>query len=149
MSVSAVKERELPKADDEFAQMASEFDTIAEFRESLKGEITRRKGFDVGREARGKLIDVLIEKTEIPLPEGIVEDEVHRHLEGEGRLEDDKHRAEVLEQSTESFKVQMLLDAIAEKEELVTKHRPADGKTVAIAGRMRGDQISFTAGGAE
>jgi trigger factor len=43
---------------------------------------------------------------------------VHRHLEGEGRLEDALHRAEVLEQSTKSFKVQMVLDAIAEKEEI-------------------------------
>lgn len=116
VSVSAVKERELPKADDEFAQLASEFDTIAEFRESLKGEITRRKGFDVGREARAKLIDALIAATEIPLPEGIVDDEVHRHLEGEGRLEDDAHRAEVIEESTKTFKQQILLDTVAEAE---------------------------------
>jgi trigger factor len=116
VSVSAVKERELPKADDEFAQMASEFDTIAEFRESLKGEITRRKGLDLGREARGKLIDALIAATEIPLPEGIVDAEVHRHLEGEGRLEDDAHRAEVIEESTKTFKQQILLDTVAESE---------------------------------
>jgi trigger factor len=116
VSVSAVKERELPKADDEFAQLASEFDTIAEFRESLKGEITRRKGFDVGREARAKLIDALIAATDIPLPDGIVDDEVHRHLEGEGRLEDDAHRAEVIAESTKTFKQQILLDTVAEAE---------------------------------
>ena len=127
VSVSAVKERELPKADDEFAQLASEFDTIAEFRESLKGEITRRKGFDVGREARGKLIDVLIEKTEIPLPDGIVDDEVHRHLEGEGRLEDDKHRAEVIEESTKTFKQQILLDTVAEAEGLEVSQEELSG----------------------
>ena len=127
VSVTAVKERELPKADDEFAQLASEFDTIAEFRESLKGEITRRKGFDVGREARGKLIDVLIEKTEIPLPDGIVDDEVHRHLEGEGRLEDDKHRAEVIEESTKTFKQQILLDTVAEAEGLEVSQEELSG----------------------
>ena len=116
VSVSAVKERELPKADDDFAQLASEFDTMAEFRESLKSEIARRKGFDVGREARGKLIDALIAATEIPLPEGIVDDEVHRHLDGEGRLEDDAHRVEVIAESTKTFKQQILLDTVAEAE---------------------------------
>jgi trigger factor len=116
VSVSAVKERELPKADDDFAQLASEFDTIAEFRESLKSEIARRKGFDVGREARGKLIDALIAATDIPLPEGIVDDEVHRHLDGEGRLEDDAHRVEVIAESTKTFKQQILLDTVAEAE---------------------------------
>src|SRR5690606_39845440 len=42
--------------------------------------------------------------------------EVHRHLEGEGRLEDDVHRAEVAEESEKTFKRQLLLDAIAEAE---------------------------------
>jgi trigger factor len=70
----------------------------------------------VGREARGKLIDALIAATEIPLPEGIIDDEVHRHLEGEGRLEDDAHRAEVIEESTKTFKQQILLDTVAEAE---------------------------------
>ena len=116
VTVKSVKERELPAADDDFAQLASEFDTIAEFKESLKGEIERRKTFDTGREARSKLIDTLIDTVDIPLPEGIVEDEVHRHLEGEGRLEDTVHRAEVELESTKTFKQQILLDTVAEAE---------------------------------
>jgi trigger factor len=41
---------------------------------------------------------------------------VHRHLEGEGRLEDDAHRAEVIAESTKTFKQQILLDTVAEAE---------------------------------
>ena len=48
----------------------------------------------------------------------VVTSDVNRHLEGEGRLEDDKHRAEVTEESTKSFKTQMILDEIATKEEI-------------------------------
>ena len=51
---------------------------------------------------------------EIPVPAQLVEDEVHTHLEGEGRLEDDVHRAEVTEASEKQFRTQMILDKLAE-----------------------------------
>ena len=54
----------------------------------------------------------------MPIPEGIVEAEVHSHLEGEGRLEDDEHRAEVDESTRKALRAQLLLDAIVEKEEI-------------------------------
>ena len=56
--------------------------------------------------------------TEVPIPEGIVEAEVHSHLEGENRLEDDEHRAEVDESTRKALRAQLLLDAIVEKEEI-------------------------------
>ncbi len=114
VSVKAVKERELPEADDDFAQIASEFDTIGELRDSLKERVAQQGAFTQGSAARDKLIEVLLEKVEIPVPPQLIEDEVHNHLEGEGRLEDDVHRAEVAEASEKQFKTQMLLDKIAE-----------------------------------
>jgi trigger factor len=115
VNVTAVKERELPEADDDFAQIASEFDTIAELRDSLKDRVGQQSVFTQGSAARDKLIDVLLEQVEIPVPPQLIEDEVHNHLEGEGRLEDDVHRAEVAEASEKQFKTQMLLDKIAEQ----------------------------------
>lgn len=115
VTVKAVKERELPEADDEFAQMASEFDTIAELRDSLAEQAKTRGAFTQASSARDKLVETLLEQVEIPVPEQLVEDEVHRHLEQENRLEDDEHRAEVAEASEKQFRTQMLLDAIAEK----------------------------------
>jgi trigger factor len=114
VSVKAVKERELPEADDDFAQIASEFDTIAELRESLSERVGQQSVFTQGSAARDKLIEKLLETVEIPVPQQLIDDEVHNHLEGEGRLEDDVHRAEVAEASEKQFKTQMLLDAIAE-----------------------------------
>jgi trigger factor len=118
VTVKAVKERELPEADDDFAQMASEFDTIAELRDSLAERVSQQSVFTQGAAAREKLVDALLEKVEIPVPAGLVEDEVHAHLEGEGRLEDDVHRAEVTEASEKQFRTQMVLDKIAETHEV-------------------------------
>jgi len=115
VTVKAVKERELPEADDDFAQIASEFDSIAELRESLVERVSQQSAFTQGSAARDKLIDTLLEQLDIPVPPKLVEDEVHSHLEGEGRLEDDEHRAEVTEASEKQFRTQVLLDAIAEE----------------------------------
>ncbi|MCX7522213.1 trigger factor [Microbacterium sp. STN6] len=116
VTVSAVKERELPEADDEFAQIASEFDTIDELRDSLRGQAQQAKALEQANEARNKLVDALLEAVEIPVPEQLVEDEVHRHLESENRLEDDEHRAEVAESSEKTFRTQILLDEVAQAE---------------------------------
>ncbi|GAA3209889.1 trigger factor [Microbacterium terregens] len=112
--VTAVKERELPEADDDFAQIASEFDTLAELRDSLKDRVAQQSTFTQGSAARDKLVEQLLTQVEIPVPPKLIEDEVHTHLEGENRLEDDTHRAEVTEASEKQFRTQMLLDAIAE-----------------------------------
>jgi trigger factor len=118
VTLLSVKERELPEADDEFAQIASQFDTIGELRADVRAQLEKSKGFSQSIEARDKIVDVLLEKLDIPVPQGLIDDEVHRHLEGEGRLEDDEHRKEVSESSEKTFRTQILLDAIAEAEEV-------------------------------
>ncbi|MCE1178913.1 MAG: trigger factor [Micrococcales bacterium] len=118
VTVQSVKERELPELDDEFAQLASEFDTIDELRADVEKQSLQAKKFEQGIQARDRLLDRLIELTEIPVPESIVEAEVNQHLEGEGRLEDDEHRAEVDESTRKALRAQFLLDAIVEEEEI-------------------------------
>ena len=118
VSLLAVKERELPEADDDFAQIASQFDTISELKADLKEQVAKSKAFGQGAQARDQIVDELVKLVDIPVPDGLVEAEVHRHLEGENRLEDDVHRAEVTESSIKTFRSQILLDSIAEKEEL-------------------------------
>lgn len=118
VTLLSVKERELPEADDEFAQIASQFDTIGELRADLRAQLEKSKAFGQSIEARDKIVDVLLEKLEIPVPQQLIDDEVHRHLENENRLEDDEHRAEVVISSEKTFRQQILLDAIAEAEEI-------------------------------
>ena len=118
VTVESVKVRELPEADDEFAQLASEFDTLEELKADLATQATQAAQYRQGIEARDKLVEHLLEVIDVPVPEGIVEAEVHSHLEGEGRLEDDEHRAEVEESSRRSLKLQFILDALAEKHDI-------------------------------
>jgi trigger factor len=118
VTVQSVKERELPEVDDDFAQMASEFDTAEELRADLAKQAEQSKKFEQGIQARDKVLDHLLSNTEIPLPEGIIEAEVNQHLEQEGRLEDDEHRAEVDESTRSTLKTQFLLDALAKTEEI-------------------------------
>jgi trigger factor len=123
VTVQSVKVRELPELDDDFAQLASEFDTLEELRADVTQQAERAKRFEQGVQARDKVLEHLLETVEIPVPDGIVEAEVHAHLEGEDRLEDDEHRAEVDANTRKALRAQFLLDAIAEKED-VTVEQP-------------------------
>jgi trigger factor len=118
VTVQSVKERELPELDDDFAQLASEFDTLEELRADVVRQVEQAKRFEQGVQARDKVLERLLDATDVPIPEGIVEAEVHSHLEGEDRLEDDEHRAEVDESTRKALRAQLLLDAIVEKEEI-------------------------------
>jgi trigger factor len=118
VTVQSVKVRELPELDDDFAQLASEFDTLEELRADVAQQAERAKKFEQGVQARDKVLEHLLESVEIPVPDGVVEAEVHAHLEGEDRLEDDEHRAEVDANTRQALKAQFLLDAIVEKEDV-------------------------------
>ena len=118
VTVQSVKVRELPEVDDEFAQMASEFDTAEELRADVAKQAEQAKKFEQGIQARDKVLEHLLDNTDIALPESIIESEVNSHLEQEGRLEDDEHRAEADEQTRKALKTQFLLDAIGKAEEV-------------------------------
>lgn len=118
VTILAVKERELPDLDDDFAQMASEFDTLDELRTDLASQVERQKRFAQVSEARDKVADALLAMVDVPVPASVIEDEVHRHLENESRLDDDVHRAEVTEASEKAFRSQLLFDKVAEQEQI-------------------------------
>ena len=117
-TVKAVKERELPPVDDAFAKLASEFDTLAELKADFVARLERVKKMEQGAQARDRLVEKLLADNEIPVPDNLVELEVNDHLEGEGRLEDAEHRAEVDGQVRTSLKSDFLLDAIVAAEEV-------------------------------
>jgi trigger factor len=117
-TVKAVKERELPPVDDAFAKLASEFDTLAELKADFVTRLERVKKMEQGAQARDRLVEKLLADNEIPVPDNLVELEVNDHLEGEGRLEDAEHRAEVDGQVRSSLKSDFLLDALVAAEEV-------------------------------
>ncbi|WP_373922195.1 trigger factor [Rhodococcus sp. LW-XY12] len=133
VKVNTVKQRELPEADDEFAQLASEFDTIGELEADLRERVQRVKQVEQAGQIRDKVLEVLLETVDIPVPEAAVQAEVDSALhdaiheldhdetklnelleaQGSSREEFDK---EARESAERSVKTQLLLDAIAEAE---------------------------------
>ncbi|MGA7205325.1 MAG: trigger factor [Specibacter sp.] len=123
VKVTSVKVRELPEANDDFAQLASEFDTIAELREDLAKQAAESKTVEQGVEARDKVLDKLVELVEVPVPESVVTEQLEQHFRPEnshGTEEHDteEHRAEVKENTERAFRNEVILDAIADKEEV-------------------------------
>ncbi len=121
LKVTAVKERELPAADDKFAQLASEFDTLKELRDDIRTQVARVQVTNQAVEARSLLAERLEAATSFDLPRKVIEAEVHEHLEREGRLADDAHRAEVTQEAETALRSQIVLDQLADDLDIVVE----------------------------
>lgn len=116
VTVQKVRERELPAADDDFAMMASEFDTMAELEADIRDRVSRAKRMEQGVQARSRLHDQLVDSVDFPLPQSLLDRELEEHFhDGHG---DEGHHAEFEEQARGRIKSAILLDRIAEENEL-------------------------------
>ncbi|QCW49965.1 trigger factor [Nocardioides dongxiaopingii] len=134
VSISQVQEQELPEYDDEFAQLASEFDTVEELTADVRERLGRGKRLEQAAAARDAVLEALLEQVEIPLPESIVTDELNSRRQSieqqlamagitmEKYLEDESQTVEEFEADLDrrvrdAVAAQFLLDEIAKKEE--------------------------------
>jgi trigger factor len=135
VTVTAVKEQELPEYDDEFAQTASEFDTVDELTADLRTRLERGKRLEQASEARDAVLEKVLTLVEVPVPEGLLDDEVTARRENldqqlgysgmsfEQFLEGEEMSAEEFEEdlrkrSEDAIKAQFVLDLVAEQQEL-------------------------------
>jgi trigger factor len=134
VKVSQVQEQDLPELDDEFAQMASEFDTTEELVADVRERLGRGKRLEQAAAARDAVLERLLDKVEVPLPETMVTDELNARRQNieqqlmmagitmEKYLEDEKQTQEEFEAELErrvrdAVTAQFLLDAIAKEKE--------------------------------
>ncbi|KUL50347.1 trigger factor [Streptomyces sp. NRRL F-4489] len=136
VDVTEVKVRELPELDDEFAQMASEFDTLEELKADSRKRLERMKKFDQATQAQEKVLEALLGLIEVPIPEKLLEDEIRtrkhnlehhqlgqmgldlaKYLEIQGKTEEE-FDAETKEQAEKGIKTQFVLDELVNKEKL-------------------------------
>ena len=110
ITVKAMKARELPKADDDFAQMVSEFDTIDELKEDLKKQAAESKESQQALAARDALIDVLLGKVEIVLPESAVDHQVEHRVGEDAKPKEKKEAREAVEKE---IRTELLSEALA------------------------------------
>ena len=135
VTVTAVKEQQLPELDDEFAQMASEFDTLEELREDVRTRLGNGRRLEQAAEARDAVLEALLERVEIPVPEAVVEEElkarrqnVEQQLAQSGMsMEDyldseeqtvDEFENDLLKRVRDAVAAQFLLDEVAKAEEI-------------------------------
>ncbi len=135
VTVTAVKEQELPELDDDFAQTASEFDTMDELTEDVRTRLGRGKRLEQAAAARDAVLEKLIDATEVPLPEEVVQqelagrrEEVEQQLSMAGMtLEQyldnekqtiDEFEADMEERVRDSMTAQFILDEVAKVEQL-------------------------------
>lgn len=116
VTLRSVRERELPEADDEFAQLASEFDTIAELRADIRERLGRLRLVEQAYQARDLTHDALMEAVKVEIPEGVVKEEIDAHFaDGHG---DEAHKTEFEQTTRAGFKSRMILDKIAEEQDV-------------------------------
>ncbi len=135
VSVSAVKEQQLPEVDEEFAQMASEFDTVEELRADVRTRLERSKRLEQAAAARDAVLEQLLDQAEIPLPEDVVAQELaarrqeieqqlgyaglsmQQYLDNEKQTVDE-FDAELEKRVRDAMASQFLLDEIARAQEI-------------------------------
>ena len=135
VTVKGVKVKQVPDLDEEFARTASEFDTLDELKDDLRTRLGRVQKMQQGLAARDKTLDALLELVDVPLPESLVTAEAdwrHHRIEQEvqgaglemddylaeqGQTHDEWH-AELRGSAEQAVKAQLVLDAIADKEEI-------------------------------
>ena len=152
VTVKSVKEKELPTVDDEFASLASEFDTVAELRADLRTRLERAKAFVQGSQARDRLLEQLLDTVDFPIPDSAIQAEVdYREHEIVHALEHDdaafdeflKRQGQTREEFTDqlresarkSVKAQFLLDAIADADQVEVGEAELTEYLVRQAGR--------------
>ncbi|WP_151773223.1 trigger factor [Streptomyces abyssomicinicus] len=136
VKVGQVASRELPELDDEFAQLASEFDTLEELKADSRKRLENMKQYDQATQAQERVLDKLLELIEVPIPEKLLEDEIQtrkhnleHHQLGQMGLDLDKYleiqgktaeefETETREAAVKGIKTQFVLDALVNKEKL-------------------------------
>ncbi|MBF0955443.1 MAG: trigger factor [Actinomyces sp.] len=115
LTVKSVKERELPEADDDFAQMVSEFDTIDELKEDLKKQAAQSKQSQQALQARDRLVENLLSRTEILLPESVIEHELSHRVAEDASAKAKKEAREAIEKE---YRTEILAEELAKKNEV-------------------------------
>ena len=135
VTVHSVKVKEVPGLDDEFAQLASEFDTLGELRADTRAQLERTKSMQQVIQARDRALNALLDKVDIPLPESVVQEEAKQNRESvlqqleragatlDGYLEmsnqtGEQFEADVEQRARRAVKVSLVLDQLARQEEL-------------------------------
>lgn len=160
VTVTEVKEKEAPPLDDEFAAMASEFETIAELRADVRSRVERIRRLEQGVQARDRVLEELLARTNVPVPESMVREEAEYRLQrmadqvaqtgatweqflAETGQTEEQLRADARTGAEQAARAQLVLDAIGLKEELGVSEAELTDQVVRRAARAGMDANEY------
>jgi trigger factor len=153
VTVHSVKVKELPELDDEFAQSASEYDTLGEFRAGTRGRLEDVKRLAQVGQARDRALEAVLARLDIPLPDRLVESETEgrqrsldEQLERSGttkeaylearNISDVDLQAEITADARRSVKASFVLDELASVNDLNVAQEELNAYVVEQAYRL-------------
>jgi trigger factor len=153
VTVHSVKAKDVPGLDDDFAQMASEFDTLGELRADTRTQLERDKTMQQVIQARNLALEAVLDQIDIPLPESVVADEAKHNRDAimdqltragaslDGYLEmtsqsEEQFEADIDERARRAVKVSLVLDQLARSEELGVDQAELSGYVTRQAEQM-------------
>jgi trigger factor len=153
VTVHSVKAKDVPGLDDDFAQMASEFDTLGELRADTRSQLERDKTMQQVIQARNLALEAVLDQVDIPLPESVVADEAKHNRDAimdqltragaslDGYLEmtsqsEEQFEADIDERARRAVKVSLVLDQLARSEELGVDQAELSGYVTRQAEQM-------------
>jgi len=158
--IKDVREKQLPEIDDEFVKDISEFDTLADYKKDIRKKIKENKAKTAESELENALLDALVEKTEVEIPDAMIEkriDSIVRDFDGRLQMQGMKldlylkytgmtmesFREGFKEQAEKQVKSRLALEAVVKAEaiEVSDKELEAEYKKLAEQYQMEVDQI--------
>lgn len=162
-TVNAVKRKELPALDDDFAKEISEFDTLAEYKEDVKNKLMKDAEMRADREYEDALVQAVVDGAEVEIPQAMIDQEAEDmakefeyRLSYQGiKLADylgyiNMTREQLLdeykEQAAKSVKVRLVMEEIVKREEMKFEQDELDAKVAEMAERSGQDVETFKKG---
>ena len=167
-TVKAIKVKELPELDDEFAKDVSEFDTLAEYKEDIAKKLKERKEDVAKREKEDKVVDKIIENAEMDIPEPMVQSQISqlmndfiRRMQAQGLsidqyyqftgLDQAKIQEQMRPQALKRIQSRLVLEKVAEVENIEISDEKVDEEIAKMAEmyKMEADKLKEVMGDSE
>ncbi|MFW0902543.1 trigger factor [Gardnerella sp. Marseille-QA0894] len=146
VKVNSVKTQELPKLDDDFAQEASEFDTLKELKAEIRKSCEQAAEGRQATNARDAFLVKLQEEVEIPVPKGVLDKAVAEHLKGmtpDPEKATKKQKDEAQKAAEKEIRDQMVLDALAEQMDVSVSQADVTNFLISVAQQYGMDPNQF------
>jgi trigger factor len=156
MTVKAIRRKELPEANDEFAKDLGDYQSLEELKEEVRKGLTREREFEAQQKAKQELIDRLVDQHDFPVPDAFVDRQIENIVENQltrlaaqgvdprgVKLDWSKVKESQGERARREVKATLLLDKIADRESIDATQEEVDREVQRIS-KQRREAVAVT-----